>query len=70
MFAADRKAAVLQSGRDKVNLLSTIQLKIRCIQYVYREEQKMLMTRQCCRAGAVGAEIIWGPGAGSENKFK
>ena len=25
---------------------------------------------QCCRAGACGAKIIWGPGAGAENKFK
>ena len=25
---------------------------------------------QCCRAGASGAKIIWGPGAGAENKFK
>ena len=27
---------------------------------------------QCCGAGAGGAEIIWGPGAGAgaENKFK
>ena len=24
--------------------------------------------KQCCGAG--GAEIIWGPGAGAENKFK
>ena len=24
---------------------------------------------QCCGAGAVGAEIIFGPGAGIENKF-
>ena len=26
--------------------------------------------KQCCGAGAGGAEIIWGPGAGAENKFK
>ena len=25
---------------------------------------------QSCGAGAGGAEIIWGPGAGAENKFK
>ena len=25
---------------------------------------------QCCGAGAGGAEIIWGPGVGAENKFK
>ena len=25
---------------------------------------------QCCGAGAGGAEIIWGPGAGAENNFE
>ena len=25
---------------------------------------------QCCGAGAGETEIIWGPGAGAENKFK
>ena len=27
------------------------------------------MISQCCGAGAGGAEIILGPGAGAENKF-
>ena len=32
---------------------------------LHHEELK----KQCCGAGAGGAEIIWGPDAGAENKF-
>ena len=31
---------------------------------------KYCLFNQCPGAGAGGAEIIWGPGAGADNKFK
>ena len=37
---------------------------------VYYGEQNISCEKQCCGAGACGAEIIWGPGVGAENKFK
>ena len=34
------------------------------------KKKKIYTKIQCCGAGAGGAEIIWGLGAGAENKFK
>ena len=37
---------------------------------MYNVQYILYNTYQCCGAGAGGAKIIWGPGAGAENKFK
>ena len=38
--------------------------------FVETHSCQTLTSEQCCGAGAGGAEIIQGPGAGAENKFK